>query len=391
MAKKNAAKAAPLESETPAAQVQPNERTDDAPPETPARPAYTGRASIIRELADRNRDKRDDDLRDEGIEPVDTRGPKPAAIPGEDEDEAARRRDDESDAPPAGSDTTPPAGAAPGADDEPPVVEPPAAQQRRKFTIDGQIVELTDEEITAYVQKGKTADQRLAEATRLLEGAQRTVPSAATRENPSASPQPSGTSPDAVIPPSDQDVEALAKTLMYGKEEDVTAALKRVIGGGRQGSVEMAQRMATQTQGMSAEEVTEHVRTEVAKESARLSFESYAKVFDLPPDKGGYADIWSDPVLKAEFMRREDLIRDAGDKRPYGEVHTQIATELRTWRDGLASKHSTKTGLEDRDTRKRGTGVVRGAGGTPPPAQQESRPQTHEEKLDRLRAARGQK
>lgn len=59
---------------------------------TPPKAAYKGRAAVIRELADRNRQKRDDDLRAEGAEVIDTRGERrPEDVT--DEDEAARQRD----------------------------------------------------------------------------------------------------------------------------------------------------------------------------------------------------------------------------------------------------------------------------------------------------------
>lgn len=365
MAKRSAAKVQEPD-KTPVAEVT----AEETPTEPPARPAYTSRASMIREIAERNRDSRDDQIREDGGDVVDTRGPAPAALPGEDEDSAAQRRDD--DAPPAEE------AAVPEETVEAPPAETPVSKKR--FTIDGKEVELTDEQITAYVQKGATADHRLAEATRILDGAKRVTP-AATKESAPGS-QPSAPSPDAALSPSDQDVKELARTLLYGKEEEVVGALTKVIGGGRQASPEMAQRMATQTLGMTAEQITAHVGQAIAWENAKA-------LFDRSPEQGGYSDIWSDPVLKNEFIRREDDLRDTGDERPYTVVHAEIAKGIREWRDGVVKKHSTKTGLEDRDNLKRGTGVVRGAGGTPPPPQV-SQPKTHEEKLEGMRRARGQ-
>ena len=95
-------------------------------------------------------------------------------------------------------------------------------------------------------------------------------------------------------------------------------------------------------------------------------------------------------MLKGMFQRREAEYRDVQkDTRPYAELYKAIGDEIRTWRDALIAQNTPKTGLEDRDSKKATTGVVRGAGGKVPTAPLETRPKTLEEKLESMRSRRG--
>jgi hypothetical protein len=239
---------------------------------------------------------------------------------------------------------------------------------KRKFIVDGKEVELSDEEITQHVQKSATADTRLREAARLFEDAKKAAP---THQDVSRQLPTRETANGPLPEPSDAGhadvVGELTAALSSGDQEAVAKALNKA--------------WSNQHSGMTREQVQ-------AITLETNAFLNAKKLLDEPPEKGGFSDIYSDPMLKAHFERRENELRDAGDKRPYQELYTVIGTEVRKWRDEFVAKYIPKSGLEDRDAAKRATGVVRGAGAklTPPPAAQ---PQTHEQKLESMRRARG--
>ena len=250
--------------------------------------------------------------------------------------------------------------------------EQPPAIGKRKFVIDGQSVELTDQEIIERVQKSSAADKRLEEATRMLEDARR-----ATLHPKPSEPLPSASSSSKADVGVDEKelVQNVTKAVMYGDEEQVTKAFEALLSKGR-GTA------AIQNQGLAPEVQSYVLET--------LAFERGKQLLDTPKEQGGYADIWTDPMLKAMFQKREAEYRDVQkDTRPYADLYKAIGDEIRTWRDALIAQHTPKTGLEDRDKLKASTGVVRGAGGKVPSAPLESKPKTHEEKLSQMRAARG--
>ena len=264
-------------------------------------------------------------------------------------------------------------------EDKPEVKEPPKEENpviaKRKFKIDGQEVELTDEEIIERVQKSGAVDKRLEQATKLLEDAKKTTLSPS---NPAALPSAS--------PPSKADVglddktliQEVTKAVIYGDEGQVAKAFEALLGRGRSGDA------ATQTKGMnSPQEIQSYVLE-------TLAFERGKQLLETPPEQGGYADIKNDPMLFGMFQRREAELRDVHkDTRSYADLYKAIGDEIRTWKEALIAQHIPKTGLEDRDKLKATTGVVRGAGGKVPTAPLETRPKTHEEKLESMRARRG--
>lgn len=330
-------------------------------PETPAltaKPAHKERGRLLAELVTEHRENRDK--------------------PADDEIAAAEAELSKSD----------------GVTDEVPAVEAEASVEasipaeesvkKTKFMIDGEELELTDDEIKAAVQKIKTADKRLGEATRLLEDASRQA-AIPKRDDPNRQPSATASSAaDARPATSETLVSELTNALMYGNEEKVSQAITTLLGRGRE-TGNFADDLATRTKGMSREETAGFVTQAIAFERAR-------ELLELPPDQGGFSDIWSDPVLRAEFIRREDELRDVRkDSRPHRELYTAIGTELRQWRENLITKHKPPTGLETRDQQKRATGVVRGAGGKLPPTPPERPAKTHDEIIAGMAKARGQK
>lgn len=322
------------------APVETKEAVADEPEKPTAEPAFKSRTNLLNEINSINKERAAEaEEAGEDIEQIDT-----AAIEKEEKEDS--------------------------------IVEPPKEEKKepeavkRKFIVDGKDVELTEEQIIERVQKSAAVDARLAEANKILEDAKR---QAATRENPKpANPPSAQSSSQADVDDIQKDASDLAKVLIYGDEEKVSQAVAKILGNGRQ--------QATQPQ-VDPRSIQTYV-------SETLAFERGKQLLETPPDQGGFADVWNDPVMKARFQQRENELRDSGDSRPYADLYKSIGTEIRQWRDELVKKFTPPTGLENRDELKRKTGVVRGAGGKLP-APMEAKPKTHDEILNSLRRGRG--
>ena len=353
----------------PAADVTPVHVPDEHPVDEGdlGEPHHAERLSKIEEIAQQNRDDRDDE-QDE-------------VMVADEENNEIRAATEKEKAELKGIDEESTGG-------EEPVIETKGEPEggedkgeepvKRKFTIDGKEQELTDDEITAIVQKSGAVDSRLKEATELLRDAKQTT---------SPTPPPEAQPPDSSSSESDAggDREAVVKELtdafVYGNEEQVAKAIGKLLGEGRASAD-----VSTQIQAMTPEQVQGYVVETIA-------FNEGKRLLDLPPDKGGYSDLWSDPTLQAEFKRRENELRDANDPRSYVELYNEIGNDIRKWRDDLIKQHTPKTGLENRTEAKRQTGVVRGAGSTKtPPTESKSLSdqEKHEETLKQAATARGQ-
>ena len=320
----------------------------------PAQPAYLARAALLRDVNNHNKElQAEQDAEDLGEE-------QPAAT----------------DTTSTTGEETPPAETT-GAETTAEAEVKPEVQAKKKLIIDGEEKEFTEQEIIALAQKNGSADKRLAEATRLLEGARRTATNGAVTD---ATHETGGTADQL---PASQGVDQslldeVSEAVVYGDKDMIAKAIGKLIGGGG--------RQQTTQSAVSPQEIQRYV-------SETIAFENAKKLLETPSEQGGFADVWADPVLRAEFGKRDDAIIDAAkaEGRPapaYAERYTKIATELRAWRDGLVKQFAPKTGLENRDQQKRSTGVVRGSGGVAPgPVVMPAK--THEEKLDAMRRSRG--
>ncbi len=333
-------------------------------------PHHAQRLSAIEEIAEQNIADRE---ADQGVSLVvneETNTIEQVEKKAEDEGETTGEEPKETE-----GEESPPAGEETAAEIE--AAEKKAAETTKtKFVIDGVEKEYTKEEIAAIVQKSGAADLRLKEATELLQGAKQTTQQ--TTQATEAQP-PASSSSDADAVDRDTLAKELTNAIVYGDEEQVAEAVTKLLGTGRDD-------VTTQVQSMTPEQVQGYVVETIA-------FNEGKRLLDLPPDKGGYSDLWLDPVLKAEFTRRENELRDAKDPRSYVELYTFIGDEVRTWRDELISKFTPKTGLEDRTDAKRKTGIVRGTGVTktvPGESKPLSAQEKHEETLKQAATARGQ-
>ena len=329
--------------ESAAAEINEEKKEDDLPPA--GTPHYKSRIALLNEINDSNKERS-------------------AAENGEDEHPDLPEETEEENEEEEGKAEI----------KEAPKEEPKPLVGKHKFIVDGKEIELTEDEIRERVQKSSAADSRLAEATRLLEDAKRT---AATLKPEPSNPPPVTASPVTDVGDDAKIIEKITQAVLYGDGEQVAEAFKPLLGRGRQ-----APDLTTQTQGMTPQQVQGYV-------SETLAFERGKQLLETPVDQGGYADIWTDPMLKGMFQRRENELRDAKDNRPYVDLYKAVGDEIRQWRDKLIEQHTPKTGLEDREAAKRSTGVIRGAGGkVPTPA--EIMPKTHEDKLNAMRQRRGQ-
>jgi len=218
------------------------------------------------------------------------------------------------------------------------------------------------------LQKDFTADQRLEEATQLLNEAKQMKP---------ADPPP----PEPVKP----DIKQVVETIQYGNTEDAAEALQSVIG---------AQPATPET-----ENVREIVRENINLETAIQSFQA-------PPDKGGFGDLWQDPNLMQIVLNKEQEARNNGDRRPHWELYQEIGNEVREWAQGFGKPAPTNGGntpggdapttnaadSEDRRQRKQQAGqppaghnAGGGTSGQAPPQRK-----THKDILQEMREKRGQ-
>ncbi len=323
---------------------------EDLPP--PGEPHFRSRLSLLTEINDSNRERLQAD--EESGDDPEAGGEPPA-----------------SETPPEET------GAEPETEPEvTPEPEKPAVAKRR-LVIDGVEKEFTEEQIIALAQKNASADSRLAEATRILEDARRTATQTgagkpAISDDAGQNRQPPGS---AGV---DDVVQEITDALLFGDRDKVAESISKLLSQGRQ--------PATPT--LNPQDIRATVSETIAFERAKTALET-------PADQGGFADVYGDPMLRAMFERREAELRDGDpakgipkDQRPYMELYTSIATELRQWRDDLVKKHST-TGLENRDQHKRLAAVVRGGGGKPPASNAPTPILSHEEKLAQMRKVRG--
>lgn len=321
---------------------------EDLPP--PGEPHYKSRLSLLTEINDSNRERLQEDEESGG--------------------------DPEAGGEPPASETTPAeAGGEPEKEPEPEPEKPAVA--KRKLVIDGVEKEFTEEQIIALAQKNASADSRLAEATRILEDARKSATRTGADE-PAIPKDAGGKRQPPASEGVDEMVQEVTDALMYGDRDKVAESISKLLGQGRQ----------TATPTFNPQDIRATVSETIAFERAKTALET-------PADQGGFADVYGDPMLRAMFERREAELRDGDpakgipkDQRPYMELYTSIATELRQWRDDLVKKHST-TGLENRDHSKRLAAVVRGGGGKPPATNAPTPILSHDEKIAQMRKVRG--
>ena len=339
--------------EDPPDTVDPEDTEDDGPL---IEQAYKKRGAAIGDLAKAGRDRRDADMKEEGLEVVDTTGE--VAIDtatGEDAietpDETPQDVVSTEETPKTEPETTP---------------EPQAAsttpEQMVKVTIDGeekevQLSEIQDAGIRA-LQKESTADARLKEATRLLDAAKAQPSQPLPAAIPGVGVESTGDTPPSTDPSAEdvgrEEASVLAKSIMFGSEEEGTAAVQKLL------SVNRGQASATRSDlaGLNQDQLVEFIQRANAFSAAQERFKK-------PVDEGGYADIWDDPILRKIVADKETEARNTGDKREFWELFSALGDEVREW----YSKNrpaSAKPVIKERVETKRNAPAVPSAGGRLP-------------------------
>lgn len=359
--------------------------------------AYSRRSKELNEIVARARDTRRQELVDNGYNPDETTNVDEAAESRERTadaaadaaaDEAARTREEQEEeaAAPAAPAATPAA--------QPPSTPAAPAASTRKFVIDGEEREFTEEQIRAYVQKGAFADEKLEKANRLFEQATALMSAASAQPAPSAATSAADVRADDPPVMTRERAAELTRAIQYGSEDEATNAIMELTGQGR----DTAKRTATRAQGLAPDQLDAYVTRAVQE---RLDLNKAVALLDVPPEQGGYSDLWSDPLWKELFIARDNAIVDAARAAnkaapPYAERMKSIATALRAERDRLSPKTDnpppTPT-LHSREVRKAEAPVtVRGGTARVPaaPAGANAQPKSRQQILEGMRASRGQ-
>ncbi len=320
-------------------------------------PALNPRNAVLESIATRTAEQRDDEMRKAGMEPAKTL--------------LEEKKEEE----------TKPAGEEAGAEEEKAKVEAKAEVEEEVETIkvDGQEQKVPKSKIyeagKRALQKESAADQRLEEATRLFKEAQTLHAKLNTTESPgTASPEKKALNWDD-----------LAEKLQYGNKTDAAEAIQTIV----EATGRSHEQVATQTQNLSPEQVDQYVSKAVVE---RMAFQTAMDRFQQPPDQGGYADLWSEPVLRNLVIQKEAELREKGDTRPYWEVFQEAGNSIREWTKKLAGP--TQTGGADfnqKREQKRTITVVEGAGAKATSQKEAPKPETPQDVINRMRQARGQR
>jgi hypothetical protein len=170
-------------------------------------------------------------------------------------------------------------------------IAPPA---KVKIKVNGQEMELTQEELIARAQKVESADAYLAEAARLRREAM---------EQPKTEASPSVEDAEAKIL---EERKALARAIQMGTEEEAVEAIARL-------------QATSRAPSFTKDELTRTV-------DERLSFNEAVSKF-----RSDYKDIVEDPVLAKMASDRDQELLASGDRRNYLERYSEIGEGIREW------------------------------------------------------------
>lgn len=244
-----------------------------------------------------------------------------------------------------------------------------APVRKVKIKVDGQEREVPEDAIREAgiraLQKESAADKRLQEATELLNNAQRLADRQAPR--------------NIETPPSDEsdvDVDALARHLQFGTEDEVKSAVKTLLARSSQGR-------PTATPDSAA--IVQQVEQRIAFNSAIEQFQK------------DFTDVWEDERLRRltfeEDMRIQALIAK-GEREPmtYSARFAEAGKAVRAWRDQFG-KNNGAVRVElgaGKQADKAAASSVPTAGGRASLGTPSAAPQTPTAIVAEIRKARGQ-
>jgi len=215
--------------------------------------------------------------------------------------------------------------------DDDPEPAPKAQEPEEEFEtlkVEGQDVKYAKSKIydagKRALQKELAADKNLEESKRLRREAEELLENARLGKEQS----------------NDADRNArlseIAQRLQFGDQEEGQAAL-----------AEYADLIGVNAGKLDIGAISEQVIQQVDERRAWQDAEGFVK--------SEYPDVMNDQILAAEFIRRENQMRDDGDQRPYKDLYIAIAEDLRAYRNGLTSPTNQADTLEDRRRRKANT------------------------------------
>lgn len=251
---------------------------DDVSEENEPVNAGLERMQAMDEIADKRAQERDEELRAEGQEVIDTSGEET-----EEQTEEVETEETEEEQEP---------------------VKPDYIEGK----VNGETVQFSKDELIETglrtKQKETSADAKLEEASRILREAQ--------QQAAELTPKPEPPSKDVV------DYKEMANTLNYGSEEDIANVLQKVSEQGRDDTT------------LTPDQIAFYIDDKTAHQKA-------VDLLQTKPEDGGFSDIISDPMLEQIFIAKEreanQNMQANGDKRTYSQLYTDICTEIREWRD----------------------------------------------------------
>lgn len=177
-------------------------------------------------------------------------------------------------------------------------LEPKPAPLKFKIKVNGQELELTQEELIERAQKVESADRYLAEAARAKKQA----------ETPTPEPGPTA---EELQRQADEEDARIVRAIQMGTEEEAKAALKVL-------SARISARPS-----VSPDDMSRAIDERLAFNEALTKFRT-----DFP-------DITGDPLLNTLAQQRDAQLVAAGDSRPYAARYQSIGQELRAWKESL--------------------------------------------------------
>lgn len=312
------------------------------------------RLDSMQELAENARERRDADLSEAGHEVVDTTVD-PKVDPDAEELAAQKAADEAAEAQKA----------------EETAAKEAEREEMHTLKVDGKDVEVPVSKVldagTRALQKESTADARLEEATRLLKDAQANANAQLSTD--------AGQNTDEMSTPS-KDAENLAKTLIEGDLDEVTGAVSKMLGSGRDNATPDHNEIAA-----------------VVKDT--LSVNTAMALFQKEPGEGGFNDLYKNEKLREMVLDEEKKLFNSGDERSHSERLTDAAKVVRKFRDEMIEgAGGVVASFEERKVKKAtAENTIEGTGGRETPKgdlKPKTRAQVRNAALEKMANSRGQ-